>query len=292
MKSILVTGSNGFVGNQVVNALLEEGHSITGVSIETESRNFHKNFTYVSIDLTNVGEINRLFDENEFSHVIHLAAIAHVVKGIRFSWSNYYRVNTLASTHIFELAASRNIPIFFSSTVDIYGIQRNEVDENTMPKPIGSYAKSKFLAEKRLIEISVQPYLIGRFAPIYSVENKKDIRKRYYLKYPNVCFLIGDGMKYDFLSLEKAKDIITSWVMKFETMNGVINICDDESFNTRDLIEQDKISGLKPIIIKVPKLLIKLIYIVVNISFSKMPMLRFSAYKIIKPLNFSRINKS
>lgn len=113
MKSILVTGSNGLLGQQVVEALLNEGYSVTGVSTSKDGKCQHERFKYISADLTISEEVEKIFRDNEFSHVIHLAAIAHVFKGINISWSRYYRVNTMMSRQIFECASEANIPVFF-----------------------------------------------------------------------------------------------------------------------------------------------------------------------------------
>lgn len=288
MKSILVTGSNGLLGKKVVEALLNEGHYVTGVSIEKESKTINGRFKYICMNLSNSCKLEKVFDANEFSHVIHLAAIAHVVKGEKISWSKYYRVNTLMSRQIFECASRKSVPVFFSSTVDVYGVQNGEVDERTIPRPVGSYAKSKYLAEKNLIELAKQPYLIARFAPIYTEDNKKDIRKRYYIKYPKICYLIGDGMEYEFLSVDKAVLSIVNWVVNYETMSGIINVCDDKKYNTKELIKLDKENGLTPMVIKIPKLLKRLMHVCVNIVFSKKLFLKFTAYKVIKPININR----
>src|SRR4051794_2851593 len=110
MKSILVTGSNGLIGKKVVEALLKDGYCVTGISKGKDSKTKHDRFQYVSADLTQSMELDKIFNENEFSQVIHLAAIAHGIKGLNISWSEYYRVNTLISRNIFEYASLKKIP--------------------------------------------------------------------------------------------------------------------------------------------------------------------------------------
>ncbi len=156
-KSILVTGCNGLVGQQVVKGLVSKGYRVTGVGMGTFNDFQASKFTYIAADLTRESEVAAIFEENVFSHIIHLAAIAHVKKGVDISWSRYYRVNTMMSRRIFELAARDRIPIFFASTVDVYGIKDGEITEDTNPNPIGHYARSKLLAEKALREVAEQP---------------------------------------------------------------------------------------------------------------------------------------
>ena len=286
MKHIMVTGSNGMIGSQVVKKLLENGYMVTGISAESTSKVEHKNYSYISMDLTNYKELQDVFQNNKFTHVIHLAAIAHSIRGIKISWSRYYRINTLMSKQIFELATEHSIPIFFSSTVDVYGIQEDVIDEQTVPNPIGFYGKSKVLAEKALMEIAKQPYLIARFAPVYTEANKKDIYRRYYIKYPKLAYLMNKGMDYEFLSSDLAISVITQWVDCYESMHGILNVVDKSSHNTKKLLEKDMSNGNKPVVLKIPKSLYKLMILTVNMLFYKLPFYKFSAYKIFIPMRF------
>lgn len=292
MKSILVTGSNGMLGKQVVKALLDAGYSVTGVSTGKDSDCQENKFTYISMDLTNPMEVERLFRENAFTHVIHLAAIAHVLKGAKISWSRYYRVNTMMSSQIFESACKAEIPVFFASTVDVYGITNKIINEKSQANPIGDYARSKYLAEKSLSESGCQSYLIARFAPIYTEDDLRDIHRRYYIRFPKLCYLIGNGMEYEFLSSRNAVALILKWVSSPETMTGIVNVCDSEKHNTKELIQKDKEKGLANRVLWIPEWLKGVAGIVVNIVFFKNPLLKFSAYKIIAPMRIdsSKLN--
>ena len=288
MKHIMVTGSNGMIGSQVVNKLLKKGYKVTGISAEPTSKIKHENYSYISMDLTSYPMLREVFENNNFTHVIHLAAIAHSIKGVKISWSRYYRINTLMSKQIFELASEQSIPIFFSSTVDVYGIQENVIDEKTVPNPIGFYGKSKVLAEKALIEIAKQPYLIARFVPVYTESNKKDIYRRYYIKYPKVAYLMNKGMDYEFLSLDIAIFVIAQWVDNYESMDGILNVVDKISNNTKKMLEKDFGNGVKPLVLNIPKFLYKLMILAVDILFYKLQFYKFSAYKILKPMRFDK----
>lgn len=288
MKHIMVTGSNGMIGSQVVKKLIDKGYKVTGISAESTSKVEHKNYSYISMDLTNYRELKEVFQNNKFTHVIHLAAIAHSIKGIKISWSRYYRINTLMGKQIFELASENSIPIFFSSTVDVYGIQEDVIDEQTVPNPIGFYGKSKVLAEKALMQIAKQPYLIARFAPVYTEANKKDIYRRYYIKYPKLAYLINKGMDYEFLSSGLAISLIAHWADNYESIHGILNVVDKSSHNTKKLLEKDISNGNKPVVLKTPKFLYKLMILAVNVLFYKLPFYKFSAYKILKPMRFDK----
>ena len=209
MEYVLVTGANGMIGNRVVGGLLNAGHSVLGLD-STEPKIEHKKYQHIQIDLVNCLDVEDIFDKNEISHVIHLAAIAHKTGQSDLSWARYYRINTLCAKTIFEFAAGKNIPIFFASTADVYGITEGNVIPETERRPIGEYAKSKFAAENALVEIcknSNNSYVIARFAPVYFGDSDIDKKKRYYLKHPKYCYRIGKGLSYEFLNVTKIVEI-------------------------------------------------------------------------------------
>lgn len=288
MKSVLVTGSNGLLGQKAADILLNEGFSVTGISLDKDSKCKHERFRYISADLTKSIELERIFRENEFSHVIHLAAIAHVTKGLKISWSRYYRVNTMMSRQIFKCASAAKVPIFFASTVDVYGITNRVINEKTKPNPIGAYAKSKYLAEISLMELAAQPYLIARFAPIYTDDNHKDIQKRYYIHYPEVCYKIGKGLEYEFLSAAKAANLIKYWTKDTDNYKNIINLCEDKRFNTKDLIAEDRKKGRANILVYIPQWIAKIMEFGIKICIRRKPFLIFTASKIFSPIRISR----
>jgi Nucleoside-diphosphate-sugar epimerases len=285
MQYILVTGSNGMLGQYVVKSLLEAGYNILGVSIEKDTNINHKNFKYSIVNLTKCMEVEKIFEKYDISHIIHLAAIAHSTKGMDDSWSNYYRINVLCSKTIFTCASRYNIPVFFASTIDVYGFTDSEVNEEILPNPIGSYAKSKWLAEdflKKNCESS--KYFIARFAPIYTEHNKQDIQKRFYLKYPKICYRIGNGKEYEFLSIDYVLKIVLIWINQKVSTNETINIRDQNRLNTKELIEKEQGKGYGNILIKIPDGAIFCLKILIDILTRSNSMLKYKVYKVIKPI--------
>lgn len=285
MKHILVTGSNGMLGQHIVKGLVEAGQNVLGVSIEKEANYRHDNYIYQSLDLTRCMDVEALFEAKNISHIIHLAAIAHTYKGMDDTWSNYYRINTLCSKTIFMCANDRSIPVFFASSIDVYGITNGEVNEDTLPSPVGSYACSKWMAEEALKDICKDtPYMIARFAPIYTSENQKDIRKRYYLRYPKVCYKLGKGKEYEFLAVEKVVRIINQWVAKAYESKEIINIRDDKRFNSKDLIEDERLKGNAKIVIWIPEWIVTCLKKTVDLLLKSKPTIQFTTYKVICPI--------
>lgn len=281
MRYVLVTGSNGMLGQQVVRSLVDAGYNVAGISLKREPLYKHEKYLYFSLDLTKCLDVEKIFQEYEITHIIHLAAIAHTYRGMDASWSRYYRINTMCSKTLFKCADERNIPVFFASTIDVYGLTGAEVTEDTQPRPVGFYARSKHLAEEYLKKLGI-PYAIARFAPIYSDGDRKDIQKRLFLKYPSICYKMDK--EYEFLSTNKAVDIVLRWVDKPEQIKGIFNVKDEERHKSRDLILAEKSMGHASLVIHIPLLVVRLLEKTAAVLLKNNAMLSFKANKLLKPI--------
>src|SRR6056300_12196 len=110
---ILVTGAAGFVGANVCQALIARGCRVVGVDVindyyEVELKHYRLTqlkaedaFDFRKIDLADAAAVDALFEEFNFSLVIHLAAQA----GVRYSIENpnaYIQSNLLGFQHVLE----------------------------------------------------------------------------------------------------------------------------------------------------------------------------------------------
>lgn len=255
--TVLVTGSAGMIGGCLVKELLEQGFAVMGI----DKRNpiiSHERYRHFAIDLGNYAALKDVFDRNSISRVVHLAALAHKAGEPDLSYDRYYHINVACSRNLFNIAAQRHIPILFGSTADVYGFVRGVVNAKTEPHPIGHYAATKYMAEKELMTICTEnnsAYSIFRFAPVYTDEIKRDIQKRYYIKYPNWAYIIGKGVEYEFLHIKNAVQRIIEWLSK-EPCNEIINVKDSKMLNTADCLKEERANGRAKHIIHFPRWMI------------------------------------
>jgi len=130
---ILVTGAAGFIGFTTSRKLLERGDTVVGldnfndyydVSLK-ESRAAllaeFKNFSMVRIDLADRPAMEKLFAEEGFDKVVHLAAQA----GVRYSIENphaYIDSNIVGTLHILEGCRHNNVQhLVYASSSSVYG---------------------------------------------------------------------------------------------------------------------------------------------------------------------------
>jgi len=154
----LVTGCAGFIGSQLAEALLTDGHTVLGIDCFND--NYDRadklanlcrardwaGFEFVPIDLAR-GQLEDLVDESDT--VFHLAA----EPGVRSSWGGrfetYVRNNVLATQCLLEAAKRHPRKRFvLASSSSVYGnAETLPTPESATPRPFSPYGMTKLAAE-------------------------------------------------------------------------------------------------------------------------------------------------
>ena len=208
--NILVTGSAGMIGSYVVKGLIEKGHTVIGVD-RIKPKEELDGLTSVVLDLGSKDDVNNVFEASKIDRCIHLAALAHTAGMKNLTWETYHHINVECAENVFEACEKHNVPVLFISTVDAIGMVKGLITPDVELNPISNYGKSKAIAEGRLKEIC-SVWNIYRFSPVYTPDVKRDIEKRYYLKYPNWAYRIGKGEKFEVLNVTGAVAAMVDWV--------------------------------------------------------------------------------
>jgi len=122
----MVTGAAGFIGSNLVDRLLENGHSVVAIdNFSTGQRHFleragtNSKFKLYEVDLSYAESIIPIFADCDF--VFHLAANADVRFGTDHPRKDLEQ-NTIATYNVLEAMRSNGIKkIAFSSTGSVYG---------------------------------------------------------------------------------------------------------------------------------------------------------------------------
>lgn len=264
--NILVTGSAGMIGSYVVKGLIEKGHTVIGVDRVTKDTKL-QGITQIVLDLSSKEGVMQLFDNKKIDRVIHLAALAHTKGVTDTSWDAFKKVNVDCAVNLFEACAKHDVPVLFISTVDAIGMVKGLITPDTELNPISNYGKSKAMAEDRLKEIC-KVWNIYRFSPVYTPEIKRDIEKRYYLKYPNWAYKIGIGGQFEVLNVTGAVAAMVDWVDK-DVNNTIHVIKDPELLDINDLIKTEKAEGRAKHVLWFPRWMVICGYYLVKLVFGK-----------------------
>lgn len=238
--NILVTGSAGMIGSYVVKGLLGKGHTVIGVD-RVKPKEELDGLTPVVLDLASKDDVNKVFEDKKVDRCIHLAALAHTKGVADTSWEAFKKVNVDCAENLFEACAKHNVPVLFISTVDAIGMVKGLITPATQLNPMSNYGRSKAMAEGRLKDIC-KVYNIYRFSPVYTENVKRDIEKRYYLKYPDWAYLIGGGQQFEVLNVKKAVSSMVDWVDK-KVDNTIHIIKDDVLLDSAMIIAEEQAEG-------------------------------------------------
>jgi UDP-glucose 4-epimerase len=111
---VLVTGGAGFVGTNLIERLLEEGHEVVSVdNYNTGLKSNHQEgCLYVEQDIRNVSDYSAW---GEFDIVYHLAAIARIQPSFT-NPEDYFTTNANATMKLAKYCAEKSIPLVYAGS--------------------------------------------------------------------------------------------------------------------------------------------------------------------------------
>jgi UDP-glucuronate 4-epimerase len=154
---ILVTGAAGFIGFHVSQWLCNRGDEVVGIDnlndyyevslkeVRLSQLEPLSNFRFIKLDIADRDGLTKLFSEEKFDRVVHLAAQA----GVRYSIENphaYADSNLVGFLNILEGCRHNQIEhLVYASSSSVYGA--NETipfsENNNVDHPVSLYAASK-----------------------------------------------------------------------------------------------------------------------------------------------------
>jgi len=151
-KTLLITGSTGFIGSHLVLKLIEQYRVIALVPpSDIGIRPLPKDISIEYASLEDFDLVKEILLKREPQIIIHLAALTPVRYAFENPWI-YQKINYLATINLLETASKiKNFEKFiFASTMETYGWQpvRKPFRENLSCHPDSPYAVSKVAAEK------------------------------------------------------------------------------------------------------------------------------------------------
>jgi UDP-glucose 4-epimerase len=155
MKS-LVTGGAGFIGSNLVDKLIKNGHQVVvldNLSAGNLSNLDHiKNkIEFVNIDVSSNQEaINKYFDKVDW--VFHLAGLVDMFPSI-IEPNKYFKANVIGTLNVLNASKKYKVKKFlYAASASCYGTpSKYPTDEKSRIDPQNPYALTKFLGEQLVI---------------------------------------------------------------------------------------------------------------------------------------------
>lgn len=167
---ILITGSNGLLGQKIVQQLLNANYTFLATS-KGENRNQDcPSAFYAPLDICDADEIRELFLSFQPTHVIHTAAITNV-DYCELNPEECDEVNHLASMKLFNAAQNVNAHFQLLSTDFVFDGEKGNYSEEDEVGPLSVYAQSKVNAENGLIQDAYSNWSIVRTIIVYGIGN-------------------------------------------------------------------------------------------------------------------------
>lgn len=168
MKTILVTGSNGLLGQKIIYNLLNR----KDVRIVSTSRGVNRmkrtdGYEYINLDITNTVHVAEVFAKYKPDAVINSAAYTNV-DACETHRDECSKLNVDAVKGIIELCEKYKSHLVHLSTDFVFDGLAGPYKEEDKPNPLSYYAQTKFEAEE-LIKASKLSWSIIRTIIIYGV---------------------------------------------------------------------------------------------------------------------------
>lgn len=214
---ILLTGSSGFIGSYFQDNYGDKN------DISTFS------FQHDDLDKLNLTQIDT---------IIHLSALVHQMGGA--NEEEYERINVVSTIALAQKAKQNGVKQFiFMSSVKVYGEESDRpYSENTKCEPKDDYGKSKLEAEKQLMKMQDDSFIVSilRTPIVYGVGVKANIQ--------NLIKLVGKVPILPFGGIENRRSMVyignlCEMIDKLcETQkSGVFLAGDDRPISTTEFIE-------------------------------------------------------
>ncbi len=174
MKKIIITGSNGLLGQKLVKLFKPKEEYLVFAFSRGEDRMIDQNeYTYYNIDLTQKEKLKVLIDKIEPDIIIHTAAMTNV-DACELDQNNCDMINVDAVNTIVESCKVHNCHLIHISTDFIFdGEKESYYTEDDKPSPVNYYGLSKLKSE-RIIEKSEIKYTILRTILVYGMVDRND----------------------------------------------------------------------------------------------------------------------
>mgnify|MGYP003652217662 FL=1 len=247
----LVTGGAGFIGSNLVDALIEKGWNV--IVIDNLSSDAHEQFyfnpkaTYYEYDIRDFETIISLF--KGIDYVFHLAAESRIQPAIE-NPTHAVSVNVVGTCNVLQASREAGVKrVIYSSTSSAYGLKNTPPLKEDMPKDcLNPYSVSKTSGEelcKMYTELFGLQTITFRYFNVYG--NRQPTKGQYapviglferQKENGELMTVVGDGMQTR--DYTHVKDVVNANILATQCEEGfgdIFNIGTGVSYSVLDLVK-------------------------------------------------------
>jgi UDP-glucose 4-epimerase len=240
---VLVTGGSGFVGLNIVEALLTRGDEVVVASdaaLPAYARSVLERLpgklTDVSADVADVGAVNALFAQHQPMAVVHAAVITAGELREFAAFDRVVDVNLKGTAHVLSAAAGHGVRrVVYISSGSAYGkalVETSTVTEDTPAQPDNLYSITKHASERvcaRFCELRGLDVVCTRLGSVFGPwERNTGVRDSLSLPF-QVFRHAAAGNEVILPRMEARRD----WVYSRDVACGVLKLLDAKTLRHR-----------------------------------------------------------
>ena len=168
-KTILITGSNGLLGQKIIHQILDNtNYKLIATSLGENRIESRSDFNYKSLDITSLPDVKIIFNEFKPDVVINTAAMTNV-DACEDDKEGCDKLNITAVKNLIIACEFHNSHLIHLSTDFVFDGENGPYSENDKPNPLSYYGLSKFKAEELVKNSKLNKWSIARTIIVYGI---------------------------------------------------------------------------------------------------------------------------
>lgn len=237
MKKILVTGSNGLLGQKLVYKLKDRKDVDLVATARGKNRLRNQaGYTFLSLDIGDKANVDAVIDSVKPNYIIHTAAMTQV-DDCELNHEACNRANVDAVQYIVDAAERNNCHLIHISTDFIFNGEEGPYDEEGIADPLSYYGSAKLKGEL-IVQNSKLKWAILRTVLVYGIVDNMSrsnivLWAKGALEKGNPINVVDD----QFRSPTLAEDLADGCILAVDkNATGIYNISGKDQFSIIDLV--------------------------------------------------------
>lgn len=236
---ILITGSNGLLGQKLVKLLANKNDiEVLATSVGENRIRKISGFNYASLDITNKNEVEEVFSRFKPNVVINTAAMTNV-DACEDKKEECWNLNVNAVKNLIVASEKYDTHLIHLSTDFVFDGENGPYKEEDKPNPLSYYGESKYEAEKLLQQSKIK-WSIVRTIIVYGVVEDMSrsnivLWAKQALEKGNPLTIVNDQFRMPTLAEDLA---YACWLIAEKSATGIYNICGKDFMSVLELVNR------------------------------------------------------